>query len=185
MSSPMRASDPSGGASPGTGEGRVARLFGLEGEKWMRHANPLSVWTRFSVVPLLAVSIWSREWLGWFSLIPIALSVLWMMVNPLVFPRPRSTKNWASKAVFGERIWVEQNKVEIPEQFKSAVPNLANTLSAGGLALMAFGLVTLDVLSVAAGMVIGYGGKLWYLDRMVLLFEHMKTQRAEYAEWEY
>lgn len=34
-------------------DGRVARLFGLRGESWMRHANPWSVWTRFSVLPLL------------------------------------------------------------------------------------------------------------------------------------
>lgn len=27
---------------------RVARLFGLEGDKWMRHANPWSVGTRFA-----------------------------------------------------------------------------------------------------------------------------------------
>src|SRR5919108_2649722 len=29
---------------------RVAKLFGLQGEAWMRHANPLSVWTRFAVL---------------------------------------------------------------------------------------------------------------------------------------
>jgi hypothetical protein len=25
----------------------VTRLFGLEGGTWMRHANPMSVWTRY------------------------------------------------------------------------------------------------------------------------------------------
>jgi hypothetical protein len=108
-----------------------------------------------------------------------------MMVNPLFFSRPRSTKNWASKAVFGERIWAERDGVEIPEQFKSRVPNVANAYSAAGMALIAYGLFTLDVLTVVAGMAIGYGGKLWYLDRMVLLFDHMKAERAEYSEWEY
>ena len=29
------------------------------------------------------------------------------------------------------------------------------------------------------------GGKLWYLDRMVLLFEDMKAQNPEIAGWEY
>jgi hypothetical protein len=28
----------------------------------MRHANPVSVWTRFAVLPLLALAVWSREW---------------------------------------------------------------------------------------------------------------------------
>jgi hypothetical protein len=36
---------------------KIAKLFGLQGEAWMRHANPVSVWTRFAVLPLLAVSI--------------------------------------------------------------------------------------------------------------------------------
>ena len=34
-----------------TSEQRVAKLFGLEGDNWTRHANPVSVWTRFAVVP--------------------------------------------------------------------------------------------------------------------------------------
>ena len=48
-------------------ENKVAKLFGLTGENWMRHANPWSVWTRFAVPPLLAISIWSRDWIGWWS----------------------------------------------------------------------------------------------------------------------
>jgi hypothetical protein len=28
-----------------TSEQRIARLFGLTGDAWMRHANPVSVWT--------------------------------------------------------------------------------------------------------------------------------------------
>jgi hypothetical protein len=31
----------------------VDKLFGLEGGSWMRHANPVSVRTRFAVLPLL------------------------------------------------------------------------------------------------------------------------------------
>ena len=50
-----------------TMEQRIARLFGLTGDKWMQHANAMSVWTRFAVVPLLALAIWSRAWLGWYS----------------------------------------------------------------------------------------------------------------------
>ena len=111
-----------------TKERKVAQLFGLEGENWMRHANPISVWTRFSVLSLMALSIWSREWIGWYCLIPIALSVIWMMVNPLLFKEPKSTKNWASKAVLGERIYSDRTAVEIPEQFRSRVPNVANAV---------------------------------------------------------
>jgi hypothetical protein len=90
----------------------VTRLFGLEGECWLRHANPVSVWTRFAVLPLLALAVWSREWIGWWSLPAVALVLVFMMVNPLLFPRPRSTRYWASKGVFGERIWTDRDKAE-------------------------------------------------------------------------
>jgi hypothetical protein len=52
---------------------KLARIFGLEGDAWMRRANPLSVWTRFTVLPLLAIAIWSRTWIGWWSLVPLPL----------------------------------------------------------------------------------------------------------------
>ena len=67
---------------------RVARLFGLSGESWMRHANPASVWTRFSVLPLLMLAVWSRDWIGLWFLIPLALSLVWLFVNPLFFSPP-------------------------------------------------------------------------------------------------
>ena len=124
-----------------TMEQRIARLFGLTGDKWMQHANAMSVWTRFAVVPLLALAIWSRAWLGWYSVIPIALALTWMVVNPLFFPVPRSTRNWASKGVFGERVYAERNTVELPAQFLTQVPNVANALSAVGLVVLAYGLV--------------------------------------------
>ena len=168
-----------------TGESRVAKLFGLTGENWMRHSNPLSVWTRFTVLSLIALSIWSRDWIGWYCLIPLALSLLWMMLNPLLFPKPRSTKNWASKGVFGERIYADHKAVEIPDQFKSPVPNIANAYATIGIILLAYGLFVLELLSVLAGLVIAHGGKIWYIDRMVLLFEDMKKRKTEYAEWEY
>ena len=114
-----------------TSEHRVAKLFGLEGDKWMRHSNPLSVWTRFAVLPLLIVSVWSRAWIGWWCLVPVALSLIFMVVNPLLFPVPRSTRNWASKGVLGERIWAERNRVTLPDQFASSrVPMVAPAVSA-------------------------------------------------------
>ena len=68
-----------------------------------------------------------------------------MMINPLLFDVPASTRNWASKAVFGERIWADRTTREIPAQFRSRVPNLANVCSCIGVALLVGGLVALDV----------------------------------------
>jgi hypothetical protein len=38
----------------------VTRLFGLEGDNWMRHANPVSVWTRLAVLKAR-----DPEYTGW------------------------------------------------------------------------------------------------------------------------
>ncbi len=169
-----------------TTDTRLARLFGLKGEAWMRHANPVSVWTRFAVLPLLAVSIWSRDWIGWWSLVPIALSLVFMVVNPLLFPKPRSTRNWASKGVFGERIWADRTNVELPDQFRnSPVAKVTYLFQVVGMAVLAYGLVELDLLAVVSGLVIVQCAKAWFIDRMVLLFEDMKTRNPEYASWEY
>ena len=166
-------------------EGRVARLFGLTGDAWMRHANPRSVWTRFSCLSLLAVAIWSRDWIGWYCLLPIALAAAWMMLNPRLFGVPCSTRNWASKGVFGERIWSERRSADIPDQFRSRVPTLANAYGGIGLAMLTYGLIVLNAWPVVAGIVIVHGAKLWYIDRMVLLFEDMKQLRSDVASWEY
>jgi Family of unknown function (DUF6653) len=177
---------PSTGRSKGTSERRVARLFGLKGDSWQRHANPLSVWTRFAVLPLLALAVWSRDWIGWWSLAAVVLVLAFMLVNPLLFGEPRSTRNWASKGVFGEHIWSDRDTVQLPPQFlRSRVPAIAQVVQVIGLAFMAYGLVELDLLNLLSGLVIVQFAKAWYLDRMVLLFEDMKGRHSEYAGWEH
>lgn len=152
----------------------------------MRHANPASVWTRFSVMSVLALAIWSREWIGIWCLAPVALAIVWMFVNPLLFSEPKSTRNWASRGVLGERIWVDRDKVEIPEQFRSPTASfVANGYSAIGMAVLAFGLIDLNLLAVLTGLLITHGGKAWYIDRASLLFAEMKDRSPEYARWDF
>ncbi len=169
-----------------TGDSKVAKAFGLDGETWMRHANPVSVWSRFTVVSLLAAAIWSRDWIGIWCLVPVALSLVWMFVNPRLFDAPKSTRNWASRAVLGERIWVDRDKVQLPAQFRSRVPSLlANGYSVIGIAVLAYGLADFNILAVVTGLLITHGGKAWYMDRVSLLFTEMKDQNPEYASWDY
>ena len=181
MTTPAAPTSPSGKV---TSEQRVAKLFGLEGENWARHANPVSVWTRFAVVPLLALSIWSRDWIGWWSLVPVVLSLVFMVVNPMLFPKPRSTRNWASRGVFGERVWSERTSVEVPPQFTSAALTVTYAIQVVGAALLTYGLVRLDVVDTIAGLVVLQTAKAWFIDRQVLLFEDMKGRHPRIAEWE-
>jgi len=182
MSTPVVSNTPTAKA---TGEQRVAKIFGLTGDSWTRHANPVSVATRFAVLPLLALSIWSRDWIGWWSLLPIVLSLVFMMVNPLLFPKPSSTRNWASKGVFGERVWSERNTVPVPGQFNPRILRVTYVIQAAGAVALAYGLIRFDLVATLSGLVILQTAKAWYIDRQVLLYEDMKQRNSEYASWEY
>ena len=173
-------------ATATTANKRIAKAFGLDGEHWMRHANPASVWTRFTCLSLIAAAVWSRDWIGVWCLVPVALAVGWMYANPLFFKPPRSTRNWASRAVLGERIWVDRDKLVLPEQFRSrAVPHITNAFSAVGLALLAYGLVDLNLIATVAGLLITHLPKAWYMDRMTLLYRDMLARDPKYAAWDY
>jgi len=63
---------------------RIASAFRMTEEAWKRHANPCSVWTRFGAIPLMILAIWSRVWLAWWCLVPIAVVIVWLRVNPRV-----------------------------------------------------------------------------------------------------
>ena len=70
-------------------ESALAKVFGLRGEDaWHSHANPWSVYTRIPIPLMLVVAIWSRAWIGWWSLVPIGIVLAWTAINPRVFPPP-------------------------------------------------------------------------------------------------
>jgi hypothetical protein len=82
----------------------IARLFRMDDEGWRRHANPWSVYTRFAAIPALILAVWSRTWIGWWSLLPIAGVVLWLFINPHLFPPVSSNHSWATRGIYGERL---------------------------------------------------------------------------------
>jgi hypothetical protein len=108
------------------------------------------------------------------------------MINPLLFHEPSSTRNWASKAVFGERIWADRNDLDIPSWFRaSKVPSVSTAFHVVGLIALGYGLIRLDVVATVSGLLLMQLAKSWYLDRMVLLFEEMKGRDPKIASWEY
>lgn len=165
-------------------ERKIAAAFEMDGETWARHANPWSVWTRFLILPLFVPAIWSRVWLGWWALVPVAALVLWTWLNPRLFSRPRSTDNWASKAVLGERVWLNRDKIAVPERHRRA-PNVLSAVSGVGMPFVLWGLIALDIWPTLLGLALVTLGKLWFLDRMVWLYEDMKDARPEYRSWLY
>jgi hypothetical protein len=68
---------------------------------WSRHANPLSGWSRFAAFPLVMYALYERRWRL------AAGTVLFIVVNPVLFAPPTDVDNWMSKVVLGERLWIQ------------------------------------------------------------------------------
>lgn len=168
-----------------TFERRLARAFHLDETNWMRHANPWSVWTRYSVLPAISLAIWSRDWLGIWCIIPIIVAVLWLFANPLLFPAPKSTRNWASRSVLGERVYLNRDNIAIPKHHQGRLPIILGLVSGFGLMLSVWGAVVYSISTVVMGTLITYLGKSWFLDRMVWLYEDMKFEHPDYYNWDY
>lgn len=168
-----------------TTERKIANLFNLTDENWMKHSNPWSVWTRYTVLPIIVLAFWSRLWIGWWCLIPGIISLLWMFFNPIFFSKPKSTRNWASKSVMGERVYLNRDKIDIPQHHKTPLYKILNLISSIGMLLAIWAIIEYSVWGAITGISLAYLGKSWFLDRMVWLYEDMKNQNDEYKKWDY
>lgn len=165
-------------------ERQIADVFQFSEQTWARHANPWSVWTRTGSLILLVIAVWSRAWIGWWSLVSVAGVLLWIWLNPRLFPVPSSTNNWASKAVLGERVWLNRDQISVPTPHRVA-PNILAVIAMLGSVIVIYGLVIFEVWPTVAGLCISGLGKMWMLDRMVWLYEEMKDATPEYRSWLY
>jgi len=150
--------------------------MGMDDATWARHANPWSVYSRFTTLPLFALAVWSRVWIGGWAVVPIAGALLWIWLNPRVFPPPKRTDSWAAKGTFGERLFMTDDPDAIDNHHRRMV-GLLTTANIAGAALLIWGLVALDLTLTIVGLVIAMGSKLWTVDRMVWIYED--TQRRE------
>ncbi|MGW0435615.1 DUF6653 family protein [Micromonospora sp. NPDC003197] len=147
----------------------IARAFRMDDEGWRRHANPWSVWTRFAAIPPLLLGIWSRTWIGWWCLVPIAMVVVWLWINPHVFPPVDEPRTWTAKGIYGERLWAERGG-RLPEGHQSVLRLLVLT-GLAGFGLLAWGLVQLEVWPTVFGGTLVVVVQLWRIDRFTWLYE--------------
>ncbi|MBV6657158.1 MAG: hypothetical protein KI785_05250 [Devosiaceae bacterium] len=142
------------------------RLMRMDEATWLRHANPWSVWTRFTCLPLLVLAVWSRQWLGWWALVLFALAAAWTWYNPRAFPPPDEFGSWASRATLGERIYLARRSHAVPRHHIRAAHVLA-ALSALGLPPLIYGLWAFDWWATISGVALMILPKVWFCDRMV------------------
>ena len=162
----------------------LERLMGMSDETWKRHASPWSVYTRMATTPFIVAAIWLHTTIGYWSITLLTLLVFWIWINPRLFPAPKSTDNWGSKATFGERVYLNRKKVPIPKQHRF-FPHLLGAISGVGFFVMLWGAWKNFFWPTATGFSLMYLGKLWFLDRMVWLYEDMKDATPEYRSWLY
>ena len=154
---------------------KIADLFQMTDEVWERHANPWSGWTRYLTLPLLLLAFWSRIWIGWWSIVPITILIIWTWLNPRVFPKPKSMNNWISKGVLGERIWIDSQHKDIVKHHQTTF-NIINFIALGGGLICIWGLIKLLIWPTLFGGAIALLAKTWFIDRMVWVFEETQDK---------
>lgn len=163
---------------------KVADFFKLDDENWLKHSNPWSVYTRYSALPIIILAIWSREWVWNYSLIFILLSLLWTYYNPRFFSKPKSTKNWASMAVFWERVYLNHKNIPISDHHINML-KIINSIMAIWLPFLVYGLWNLLFMETLLWALVVIIWKTWFLDRMVWIYWEMKDNNKEYKSWDY
>ena len=154
------------------------RTMGMDDATWARHSNPMSGWSRISILPLLTLAIWSRVWLGWHAIWFIALVLLWTWANPRMFGPPKSDVAWMTQGVLGERIWLARLTLSIPRHHEKTT-RILNIVAGFGVLMLGLGLWILDFGLTLAGLVTAMGAKLWFLDRMVWLKAETSAASAQ------
>lgn len=163
----------------------LSRIFIGSDEVWERHASGWSVWTRVATGPLLPLAILSHVWIGWpWSLAMTALLGAWLWLNPRIFAKPKTTRPWHSRAVLGERVWINRNEVPIPAHHTHAA-FILSVIAAIGSVIALLGAIAGWVWPTLLGTVVMVLGKLWFCDRMVWLYDDMNDTVPEYRSWLY
>ena len=97
--------------------------------------------------------------------------------NPRAFPPPHSLDLRASRTVLGETYWATRKKVPVPPRHRVA-PNVLGAVSALGVPFIARGLVVRDGWMVLFGLAVQMAGKVWFLDRMALLYDDVAPAKS-------
>lgn len=137
----------------------------LSKKTWRKHTNPWSGWTRLASYPLLFAAIWYHNWIA------LVVVAIWFIVNPFIFPEPKSTDNWMSKSVLGEQIWTEKVHYDLSQ--------LLNVFNGIFFLIALYASYQNMFWHVFYPVVLSLTFKMWFLDRMVFIYEANKGMTTE------
>ncbi|WP_049972316.1 DUF6653 family protein [Haladaptatus cibarius] len=136
---------------------------------WGRRSNPKSDWTRVLSFPVLLISLYRHDWKL------LGLTVLFVVVNPVLFPKPDPEEvgdSWMYKGVLGEQFWLVHGD-------KSGYPDVLNRLN---VPIFLYGLYSAyrqNPRRTAICTALSAGLKFWFVSEMVRYYE--ANQAAEAA----
>lgn len=82
-------------------------------------------------------------------------------------------------------MYLNRDNVDIPDIHKTPLYGILNTISSVGMVITIWSIIYYSVWGAVLGVSLAYLGKSWYLDRMVWLYETMKSENEDYQKWEY
>lgn len=127
---------------------------------WARHSNPWSGWSRVSALPLLGAAVAAH------SPVAILAVILWLVVNPLLFPPPQHDRAWMTRGVLGERLYFAGGR-----RLRHDLPTLLNLANIPVFAAFLWFAWERDAAAALfAGMLVAVI-KFWFIDRMVMLYD--------------
>jgi hypothetical protein len=142
---------------------------------WRRHANPWSVYTRLATVPVAAATGWSRVWIGEWAWAPGILIATWLWLNVRVFSPVTTPTAWASKAIFGERLWMEGAALASSQRVLSRI---LVALGGASMLVLIFGVATLHLVCVALGCAGVVAAQLLRLALFAQLYERHRPEQT-------
>ena len=115
--------------------------------------------------------------MGWWALPPNGVLAVWIYLNPRVFPPPRTTDAWMTKGALGERIFLARAEQPIPDGHRR-VGLFLTWLSVLVMGAGIVGFIMQDFWLAFWGVHTAGLIKVWFVDRMVWLYEETEGRLA-------
>lgn len=154
----------------------------MDARAWARHGNPWSVYSRIVGGTFVFLALWSAFRLGWASLFPIGLAIAWVYLNPRLFEPPLHADAWATRGVLGERAFLNRSVVPISSEHER-IANVTTGIAICFLVLAIYGFWTREFWTAFAAWHGATVAKLWFCDRMVVLWDEVSDRTEQYRRW--